>query len=429
MNRTRLPMRYVFVMFTFTLALLLYIDRVCISYSKIEIASDLNLSDKQMGWIMSLFAIGYALGQLPAGGFIDKYGPRKVLSGIVGIWSVFIAASGAVWNFGSLAIMQFLFGGGEAGAFPGIARGVYSWIPAKERGTINGINFSGSRIGAALAVLILSAVISTLGWRFTFLLFGVIGLLWASIWYVWFRDMPEQHPWVSPEEKEFIKASRPKLSVSDESRLSIKKLFSSANVWLAMWQYMCSNFIFYFCLMWMLPMLRTRYNLTIQSAGFLAMMPFLAGALGNLVSGFLIDFLYKKSNLNLSRRLPAILGFSLVVVGLLMSMNQESPQILIMWFSVAIFGADMTLSPSWSFCIDIGKKNSGLVSSAMNMAGNIMSAISALIFPYIIAWTGSDQSFFYLAAFLNFLAIIAWLFMKSEKSQSYPLPSASSEGK
>ena len=99
MKRKFFPTRYLFVVFTFSLALLLYIDRVCISYSKIEIAKDLNLSDKQMGWIMSLFAIGYALGQLPAGGLIDKFGPRKVLSGIVGIWSIFIAATGAVWNF------------------------------------------------------------------------------------------------------------------------------------------------------------------------------------------------------------------------------------------------------------------------------------------------------------------------------------------
>lgn len=162
-------------------------------------------------------------------------------------------------------------------------------------------------------------------------------------------------------------------------------------------------------------MLRTKYNLTIQAAGILAMLPFLAGAAGNWVSGFLIDLLYKKTNLTISRRLPAILGFSLVVLGLLMSMNQDSPQILVLWFSVAIFGADMTLSPSWSFCIDIGKRHSGLVSSAMNMAGNLMSAISVLAFPYLIAWTGSDKSFFYIATIMNFLAIIAWLFMKPEK--------------
>jgi ACS family glucarate transporter-like MFS transporter len=402
-------------MFTFTLALLLYIDRVCISYSKIEIAEDLNLSDKQMGWIMSLFAIGYALGQLPSGRLIDKFGTRKVLSSIVGIWSLFIAVTAAAWNFGSLAIMQFLFGSGEAGAFPGIARSVYSWIPPKERGIVNGINFSGSRIGAALAMLILSSIISSLGWRFTFLLFGIIGMLWSTIWYVWFRDMPEQHSWVSTEEKDFIKANRPISTSSKDSQLSIKNLFSSTNVWLAMWQYMCSNFIFYFCLMWMLPMLRTKYNLTIQSAGVLAMLPFLGGAAGNWISGFIIDFLYKKTNLTLSRRLPAILGFSLVVAGLLMSMNQETPEMLVLWFSVAIFGADMTLSPSWSFCIDIGKKNSGLVSSAMNMAGNLMSAISVLAFPYLIAWTGSDKSFFYIAALLNFFAVITWLFMNPNK--------------
>ncbi|MFC2128110.1 MFS transporter, partial [Bacteroidota bacterium] len=154
MNKTTkfFPRRYFMVIGTFLLSLLLYIDRVCISVAKDSISEDLLLSDKQMGWVLSVFALGYALCQTPSGILADKYGPRKILSAIVIVWSVFTAFTGMVWNFISLLVVRFLFGAGEAGAFPSISRAVYSWIPMSERGLVTGINFSGSRLGAAFSL-------------------------------------------------------------------------------------------------------------------------------------------------------------------------------------------------------------------------------------------------------------------------------------
>jgi ACS family glucarate transporter-like MFS transporter len=141
----------------------------------------------------------------------------------------------------------------------------------------------------------------------------------------------------------------------------------------------------------------------------------LAGFIGNWVSGVMVDAIYRKNSWKLSRRLPAIIGFSLVIIGLMGSIHMEAITGAIVFLSIAIFGADMTLSPSWSFCIDIGKEHSGTVSGTMNMAGNIGSFLTALAFPYFLEWTGSETPFLYVAAFLSLISIFAWMRMDPEK--------------
>jgi ACS family glucarate transporter-like MFS transporter len=412
--------RYFLIVNTFILSLILYIDRVCISAAKSPIADSLHLSDKQMGWVLSIFALGYALFQTPSGYIADKFGPRKVLAIIVTFWSVFTSLTGAAWNYLSLLIVRFLFGAGEAGAFPGISRAVYSWIPLKERGLVNGINFSGSRLGAAFALPLVAWLITVFGWRMTFVILGIIGFIWAIWWYYWFRDMPEDHKGVSEKEKEYILKHRqkdnPVVAKQAENTLTAGRLFGSRNMWLAMLQYFASNFTFFFCLTWLLPHLKSQYELELINAGFYASIPLIFGALGNWFSGWLVDRIYSRGKWALSRRIPAIIGFLLAAIGLIGSLYMDSIEGAVFFLSIAIFGADMTLSPSWAFCIDIGKKNAGTVSGTMNMAGNIGAFITALAFPYLQAWTGSVLPFFITGAVLNIFAIILWMGMRPEHS-------------
>ncbi|MFH5831347.1 MFS transporter [Halalkalibaculum sp. DA3122] len=409
--------RVLFVIGTFTLSLLLYIDRAMISAAEESISHSLGFTDTQMGWVFAIFALGYSLAQVPTGYVADRYGPRKLLTGIVTAWSTFTIATGAAYNFISMLVARFLFGAGEAGAFPGMSRAVYSWIPLKERGIVTGINFSGSRIGAAVALPAVAWLISTIGWRMSFIVFGIIGFFWALLWYWWFRDDPEDHPGISDEEKQYILETRQKLTKEEaEGKLSYWNVLKSGNVILAMFQYFGSNFIFFFCLSWLFPYLKQTYDLTMVETGFYASAPFLAGAAGNFFSGFLVDYIYRKGKWKLSRRLPAIMGFTLVAVGVLASMQMDTPGGAVLFLSIAIFGADMTLSPSWSFCVDIGKKFSGTVSGTMNMAGNFFgSFLASLAFPYLTSLTGSTDTFFYLAAFFAVLSIIAWSFMNPDK--------------
>ncbi|MFY0598824.1 MAG: MFS transporter [Cyclobacteriaceae bacterium] len=412
-----IPGRYIMVFGTFLLTLLLYIDRVCISVAKEPIGESLGFSDKMMGWVLSAFALGYALFQTPAGILADRLGPRKVLTAIVAFWSLCTALTGAAWNFTSMIVLRLLFGAGEAGAFPSIARSVYSWIPISERGLINGINFSGSRLGAAFALPLVAWLIDSFGWRNSFIFLGVIGIVWAVVWYIAFRDEPSEHAALSDKEKEYIKANRQQEDPTEKKEeLTFGQLLKSKNMRLAMGQYFASNFTFFFALSWLYPHLKTEYGLNAVEAGVFAAVPLIGGAFGNWVSGAMIDSLYKKNKWNQSRRVPAIIGFSLATIGMISSLYASEVYGAVFFLTLAIFGADMTLSPSWSFCVDIGKKNSGAVSGTMNMAGNVGAFITALAFPYLQAWAGSISPFFYVAAILNFIAIFLWMKARPEKN-------------
>jgi ACS family glucarate transporter-like MFS transporter len=219
---------------------------------------------------------------------------------------------------------RFVFGIGEAGACPGIARATFSWIPIKERGIVTGINFSGSRLGAAFALPVVAWMIEALGWRMSFFALGVIGFVWALIWYWWFRDDPEQHKRISDEEKQYILETRQQVTKEEAEKLSGGLLFKSKNMWLAMGQYFASNFTFFFSLTWLFPHIKSEYGLDAVEAGFYASAPLVFGALGNYFSGFLVDKIYSKGMWRLSRRLPAILGFALATIGLIASLYMET---------------------------------------------------------------------------------------------------------
>lgn len=410
------PARYALAALMFLLSVLLYIDRICISVAKDPIAGAFQFSDEQMGWILSAFALGYALFQTPSGMLADRFGPRRVLTAVVCFWSLFTGLTAAAYNFVLMLIVRFLFGAGEAGAFPNMARAIFSWFPMNERGRIQGINFSGSRLGAAFALPVVAWMVDALGWQLSFVILAAVGFVWAFIFFAWFRDDPTEQPLISDEEKNYILANRQQASSDEKDTLQLGVMFGSKNMWLAMVQYFCSNFTFFFCLTWLFPYIKETYDLETVQAGFYASAPLMAGAFGNWFSGWMVDAIYKRGQWEWSRKLTAMTGFALAAAGLLCSVQADSVGMAIVFLSIAIFGADMTLSPSWSLCIDIGRKHAGAVSGTMNMAGNIGSFITALAFPYLQTWTGSEAFFFYVGAALNVLAIGIWLMTRPNKT-------------
>jgi ACS family glucarate transporter-like MFS transporter len=406
-----IPQRRLVVVATFLLSFLLYVDRVCISTAKGPIVAELKLTDAQFGWVLSVFAFGYALFQTPSGAMADRYGARRILTVVVTFWSLFTGLTAFAWNFSTMLIVRFLFGVGEAGAFPGMARAVYSWIPVRERGLVKGINFSASRLGAAVTMPLLPLMVGALGWKESFLVLMVVGILWAAIWWWWFRDEPAEQPHVTATELQFILANRQEQGAAGAAPdpLPFSRMLASANLWLMMAQYFASNFTF-FCLTWLFPYVQKTYGLGYTQAGFYAMIPVLGGAAGNICSGLLVDGLFRARRPVASRRLPAVIGFVLAASRMAMSAGQVEVWGAVFWLSVAVFGADMTLSPSWSFCLDIAGRHAGKVSGTMNMAGNLGSALVALAFPYLLQWTGGVTAFFYIGAALSAAGSIAWLF-------------------
>lgn len=406
-----MPTRYKLIGVTFSLSMLLYIDRVAISTARNPLTEAFHLSDTQFGWVLSAFALGYALFQAPAGAWADRYGARRVLALIVALWSVFTALTGLAWSFASLLLVRFLFGAAEAGAYPACARAFYAWLPTAERGLAQGINFSGSRLGAAFALPAVAWLVMAAGWRGAFIMLGALGLVWAAGWYAWFKDTPEEHPGVSEAERRFILEGRAASASAAQRAPRAGVLWRSANMRIAMGQYFASNFTFFFCLTWLFPYLQRTYQLEALQTGLLAAMPLVGGALGNWVGGGVVDSLYRRGRWRESRQYPAIFGFILAAAGLLASLVFQSPLPAVLCLTLAMFGSDMTLPPSWSFCIDIGRQNAGAVSGTMNMAGNIGSFVTSLAFPYLLAMTGSTTPFFVVGAALNLAA--AWLWTRA----------------
>lgn len=416
--------RYILILLLFFHTVNTYMDRICISAASSEIKHDLSISDQMMGYIFGIFAIGYALFQIPSGWLVDKFGPRKTLTIVVTTWSSFTILTGAAWNTVSLLVIRFLFGIGESGAFPGATRAFYTWIPANERSIAQGIFHSGARVGSALSLFLIPLLILTIGWRYTFFVLGLLGIIWAIIWYRWFRDLPSKHKSVTILENEYIsKGIEIQTKETTKDELSFAQIVTSRNMLLAMFQYIASNITFFISFTWMLPYMISKWGTT---ANYYAWIPLAIGTTAHWISGFLGNFIFSKGFISASRKLPAIVGFCLSIVGLLFTsqFGNSTPLSFVLFFSIAVFGVEMTVSPSWSFCMDIGGKQSGAVSGAMNMLGNFGSAFSAVIFPYFVAHisipyfapkTGSADSFFVFAASINLLAVIAWLFMNPQK--------------
>jgi ACS family glucarate transporter-like MFS transporter len=416
MKRTIIPIRFFLVLSTFLLTVLLFVDRACISAAKVDICADLGFGMTDFGWIMAVFTLGYALFQTPLGKLADVRGARGVIAGIVSIWSVLTAITGAAWNYVSMLIIRFLFGAAEAGAYPTLSKVVYNWYPISERGIIQGINFSGSRVGAAFAMPLVAWMISEIGWRPTFLVFGGVGLLYAFLWYLMFRDKPENTRFIGSDEVEYIKKNRQQSITGAKQVLSFSTIIKSAIMWKVMFQYICSNFTFYFSITWMYTYIQERFHLGVVEAGFYTSVPLIAGATGNWFAGILVDTIYRRGKWKLSRRLPAIIGFALSATGMIMVTQVSSPLLSVVFMSLAVFGADMTLSPSWAFCIDIGKENAGLVSGTMNMAGNLGAFVTIIAFPFLFQWTNRYEPFFFICAGLSLVAIITWSSLNPGKS-------------
>jgi ACS family glucarate transporter-like MFS transporter len=182
-----------------------------------------------------------------------------------------------------------------------------------------------------------------------------------------------------------------------------------------MGQYFVSCFIFFFCLTWLFPHLQRTYGLSTVETGFLAAVPLLGGAFGNWVGGGLVDVLHRRGYVSKCYSVVAILGFLLAVVGLAGSLTAEDAPSAVAWLTLAIFGADMTLPPSWAFCIAIGGPHSGVVSGMMNMAGNIGAFVTALAFPYMLATFGSTDPFFVTGMLLSLIAAYIWTLVRPEK--------------
>ena len=427
--------RHWLIAFAILLAVIQYIDRVCISQAMPEIARDLKLTDAQKGAVFSAFGLAYALFEIPTGWLGDKIGARKVLVRVVLWWSFFTAATGWAWNYASLLVMRFLFGAGEAGCFPNLTKAFSAWLPRVERTRAQAIMWMGARWGGAFTPLLVVAVLSFVDWRSAFLIFAMLGAGWTVVFYFWFRDNPRDHPGFNAAELELLKENDQ--NVSGHGDVPWGELVTRPTMWLLWAQYFCLSYGWYFYITWLPTYLKEGQGMELKSnalmkwlAGLLegtlspgatdtvlkaalAGIPLLFGGFGSLTAGAISSGLLKRGGSVVKiRRGFAFLGFTGASALLMTSFYIKDPLLAMLSMGLASFCNDLTMPGSWSACMDIGGKYAGTVSGSMNMMGNLGGMAGPLVVGLVLQYTNRDwQLAFLISSIIYFLGAICWLWI------------------
>jgi sugar phosphate permease len=381
--------RHMVLALTVAAYMITYMDRVNIAVAVPSIQRDLGLSMITVGWIFSSFRWGYALFQIPGGWLGDRIGPRRALALIVTWWSIFTSATALAWSAPSMMVCRFLFGMGEAGAFPIATRSLSRWMLPSERGFSQGVTHAGSRLGAALTPGIVVIVIFAYGWRAPFLVFGAVGLIWAAVWFWYYRDSPAEHRGVNAAELSLIEGSicaRPRVAAAP---VPWRRIFRSRQVWMLSLMYLCYGYCIDVYLDWFPKYLHDHRNFDLKQIGLYASLPLLAGTAGNLLGGWFSDRWARRSgNLCAARRGVAVTGFLLAAAAMLPATFLDSRIASVFFSCIAVFGLEATVGVSWAIPIDIGGDSAGTIAAVMNTFGNIGSAISPALLAYAVGIYG-----------------------------------------
>ncbi|MGP0093835.1 MAG: MFS transporter [Xanthobacteraceae bacterium] len=412
--------------------LITYLDRVNISTAAPVISKEFGFDKITMGMIFSAFVWAYAMFQVPGGWVGDRFGARHVLTVIVGYWSIMTAATAAASGAISFVVIRFLFGIGEAGAFPGATRAMQLWYPRQERGFVQGITHSASRLGAAIAPPIVVLIMNSLGWQSVFYICGAVGIVWSALWYLAYRDLPEEHGLVNQAELEQIRGTDEQgnvnqAKIAEKASVPWGTLLRSRN----MWAIMCAYFTYVYCLWiflsWLPSYLVEFRNFTLLKVGLLASLPLWAGVVGDTAGGLATDWLLAKTgNIRLARRLVAIVGLLGCAIFIVPAALAEDAYIAVYCLTASMFFLECTIGPSWAVPMDTGGEHSGTVSGMMNMAGNIGGALSPTVFGILVQF-GSWQAPFIVAASLLILGAVVWAFWLDPEAsvvEKYKLPAS-----
>ncbi|WP_040600344.1 MFS transporter [Sphingobium ummariense] len=393
--------------------LITYMDRVVIATAAPVIEQEYGFTPVTMGWIFAAFSISYALFQIPGGWLGDRFGPRRALTGVVLWWSTFTAATALTWSAGSMMVCRFLFGMGEAGAFPIATRSLSRWMLPSERGWAQGVTHAGARLGGALTPVFVALLIVQFGWRMPFLVFALVGVAWAALWFWYYRDTPREHKSVNASELAIIEGALG----AGKARVSVpwRRLLSNPRLWTLSAMYFCYAYSINIFLTWFPKYLHDARGFDIALMGLFASMPLMAGVIGDLLGGWASDLLVKRGvGLKMGRRIVAVVGFLLAAAMIPLAAAIVDPVPSILCFCVALFGLELTVGVSWAVTLDIGGEYAGSVSAVMNTLGNSGAAIAAAVTGYIVSMSGWFAAF----SVLSVLCLIAAvLFLRIDASR------------
>ncbi len=412
--------RWLLIFWLFVLSAVAYLDRVNISIAGTLLASEFHLSKIQLGWIFSAFLAGYALFQTPGGRLADRLGARRVLALAVlwwGLFSALIVVVSGRFQFALLALMflRFALGAGEAVMYPASNQFVARWIPTSERGLANGLIFSGVGIGAGFTPPLITYIMLRHGWRSSFLVCGVLGLLVGFVWYVIARNSPEEHPSVSAGELLKIKAGLlTSVSLEKAKLVSWTRMLESREVLAVTLSYFSFGYVAWIFFSWFYIYLSEVRGLNLKTSALYSMLPFIAMAVCSPLGGLVSDVIAKSKSARAGRSGVAVFAMILAAVFLVIGSQAQDTRLAVFVLAGGAGALYLSQSSFWSVTADIGGRSSGSVSGFMNMGNQIGGMITASLTPWIasrISWTVA----FFVAAALCLCGALAWLLVDPSK--------------
>ncbi len=387
------------------LSVITYVDRVCISVAGPSMQDSLHISPQAWGWVMSAFFISYSIFEIPSGILGDRIGPRRVLTRIVLWWSAFTSLTGAVSRYSVLVLVRFCFGIGEAGAYPNAAVVIRRWMPAGRRARAWGFVWMMSQLGGALSPLLVVPLQIHYGWRASFYLFGIVGVLWGGVWYWWFRDSPAEKAGVTQAELDEIGKGA---EAPIQHGLPWRAALRSGNLWrimaiAAFYVYALSFFQSWFQTYLVKGRGYTQANLILSS------LPYLVGACCNLLGGYASDWISREFGLKIGRRLVGVVGLGIAVLAMIGTILTADGTSALVFLSLVYGGITFQQPNISAVCLDIGGKHSGAISGFVNSAANGAAAFSSVIFGDLVARYGNYTAPLIPMALALCLGTVLWL--------------------
>jgi MFS family permease len=385
------------------LSAITYLDRVAISVAGPRIQEDLHIKPEMWGWIVGIFTVSYALFEIPTGRMGDRNGARKVLTRVVLWWSAFTAFTGMTSNYYVLLLTRFCFGAGEAGYLPNVGISISRWFPVIERARAFGFVWMSAQIGGALSPLVIVPIQLRYGWRASFFLLGVIGILWCLAWYGWYRERPTENPNVTPSELEEIGPP----SVTGAHSLPWAIVLRSANLWAILLLAFCYVFALYFFISWL-------HTFLVKGRGFsegqllLSTAPALLGALGNVSGGFASDALVRRLGIKWGRRGIGLIGLGCAAFFTIATIPTTNKFFTLLFLGMVYGGITFQQTVVVTVAVDIGKKHVGAILGAVNTAGSIGGFLFSVSFGYFVKWLGSYDLALIPVALMLTIGTVLW---------------------
>ena len=396
------------------LGMVTFLDRINISVAGSAIMSDLQLSPSQWGWVQSAFILSYGLMQIPMGWLGDRYGHRSVLAMIVLWWSLFTAFTGMAGSLMALLAIRFMFGIGEAGSSPCSTGVISRWFSKDEVGKAQGYVWAASRLGGALTPFVVIPVMAWVGWRAAFYLLGALGVVWAAVWYWYYRPTPQSIPARegSTDSKNMVTAE----DSSEPSAASKKGWVRSPQVWLLCVMYFFYAFGSWFFFSWFPTFMELGRGFDRSELTYAVAVPFVMSMIGNIAGGHLTDRLSRRYGLKTGRK--ALGSTSLAVSAVCMFLAAFIPgKMAVFVFLSLCFGIfDLMLPSAWALCIDIGGRRAGTISGAMNTAGNLGGFCCGILFGQLVESSGNYNLPLYMIAAMLLISAALFSFINPEKS-------------